>query len=50
MGSFAKGFWRKVCGNAAESSGKFAKNSFIASGKGADIVRKFREISDFFLQ
>ena len=28
MGSLAKGFLRKVCGNSAESSRKFAENTF----------------------
>ena len=39
MGSLAKGFLRKVCGNSAESSRKLR---FIAPGKGAEILRKFR--------
>ena len=38
MGSLAKGFLRKVCGNSAESSRKLR---FIAPGKGAEILRKF---------
>ena len=37
MGSLAKGFLRKVCGNSAESSRKIR---FIASGRGAEILRK----------
>ena len=39
MGPLAKGFLRKVCGNFAESSRKLR---FIAPGKGAGILRKFR--------
>ena len=39
MGSLAKGFLRKVCGNSAES---LRKLRFIAPGKGAEILRKFR--------
>ena len=41
MGSLAKGFLRKVCGNSAGNSRKFAKEiRFIAPGKGAEILRK----------
>ena len=41
MGSLAKGFLRKVCGNSAEISRKFGqKIRSIASGKGAEILRK----------
>ena len=54
MGSLAKGFLRKVCRNSAESSRKFAKMRFVASEKGAEILRKVAEISrkfaDNFLQ
>ena len=32
-------FWQKVCGNSAESSWKLC---FIAPGKGAEILQKFR--------
>ena len=39
MGSLAKGFLRKVCGNSAESSRKLR---FVAPGKGAESLRKFR--------
>ena len=42
-GVVSEGFWRKVCGNSAESSRKFAKKCvFFAPGKGAEILRKFR--------
>ena len=34
MGSLAKGFLRKVCGNSAESSRKFAENTFYCVRKG----------------
>ena len=37
MGSLAKG---KVCGNSAENLWKFGKTRYIASGKGAEILRK----------
>ena len=50
MGSLAKGFLRKVCGNSAESLRKFAKIRFIASGKGAEILRKVAEISRKFAE
>ena len=42
MGSLAKGFFRKVCGNPAETSRKFGANvNFLASGKAAKSFRKF---------
>ena len=34
MGSLAKGFLQKVCGNSAESSRKFAENTFCCLRKG----------------
>ena len=40
LGSLAKGFLRKVCGNSAESSRIFEKMRFSASGKGAEIVQE----------
>ena len=43
-GKFAE-ILRKVCGNSAENSRKSEKNVFIASGKGAEILRKVAEIS-----
>ena len=54
MGSLSKGFSREVCGNSAETSRKFAENTFIASGKGAEILRKvcgnFAEFAKKILQ
>ena len=49
MGSLAKGFLRKVCGNSAENSRKFAKKCVLLRqervrklcGKFAEISRKF---------
>ena len=47
MGSLAKGFLRKFCGKFAE----IAKNTFTASGKGAEILRKFcGNFAESFLQ
>ena len=41
MGSLAKGFLRKVCGNSAEKFAEICKEMrFIAPGKGAEILRK----------
>ena len=46
MGSLAKGYLRKVCGNSAENLRKFAKNTFYCVRKGcgnsAESLRKFR--------
>ena len=51
MGSLAKGFLRKVCGNSAEILRKFAKKCVVLRhervrkfcGKFAEISRKFAE-------
>ena len=51
MGSLAKGFLRKVCGNSAENSREFAKKYVLLRqervrkfcGKFAEISRKFAE-------
>ena len=53
MGSLAKGFLRKVCGNSAENSRKFAKKYFSLR---QERVRKFcgkfeeilRNLQNFF--
>ena len=46
MGSLAKVFLPKVCGNSAENSRKFARNTFYCVRKGcgnsAESLRKFR--------
>ena len=46
MGSLAKGFLWKNCGNSAENSRKFAKNTFYCVRKGrgnsAESLRKVR--------
>ena len=46
----SKGFLRKVCGNSAESLWKFQKIRFIASGKGAEMLRKAAEILRIFAE
>ena len=43
MGSLAKGFVQKVCGYSVESLRKFKQIPFIASGRGAEKLQKFRE-------
>ena len=55
MGSLAKGFLRKVCGNSVENSRKFAKNAFYCVRKGCgnsvESLRKFsRKSAENFLQ
>ena len=49
MGSLSKVFLRKVCGNSAESSRKFAKNTFYCVRKGcrnsAESCGNLRKIS-----
>ena len=48
MGSLAKRFLRKVCGNSAENSRKFAKHTFYCVRTGcrnsAESLRKFAEL------
>ena len=49
--SLAKVFFlRKVCENSAESSRKFPKIRFIASRKGAEILRKVAKILPKFAE
>ena len=44
MGSLAKGFLRKVCGNSAENSRKFAKEmGFIAPGSGVALANQTKK-------
>ena len=51
MGSLAKGFLRKVCGNSVESSRKFAENTFYCVRKGcgnsAESCGKFSAMTPF---